>query len=290
MMANIPAISGAQPNQPVDDVMLMAYADNQLSPDQRSLVERQLAVDPSLQSALDAFKQTSAQVRAHWSDPAPDVPPALQNAVQAMIAKAQSSQTLEAIKPASLPFAKPTASDLQQRPAANSSWYAMVATVACVAVGTLAYFAGAQQFGSGQQLATNHSAAIVLTADTSQLMQWQQHLSNSPSGVLLPLTSKSATQQLKILATLKDAQGRLCREFSLSDTTRNTQGVACHKPGAQQNWQLQFAAHMPLEANGYTPASSTAVLDAFVTSLGAGVALSVDEERKALAALANQSQ
>jgi hypothetical protein len=290
MMTNTPEISGAQPNQPVDDVMLMAYADHQLSPDQRSIVERQLAIDPSLQPALDAFKQTSAQVRAHWSHPAPDVPPALQNAVQAMIAKAQSSQTLEAIKPASLPFAKPAASDLQQRPAANSSWYAMVATVACVAVGTLAYFAGAQQFGSGQQVATNHSAAIVLTADASQLMQWQQHLSNSPSGMLLPLTSESATQQLKILATVKDAQGRLCREFSLSDPARNTQGVACHKPGAQQNWQLQFAAHMPLEANGYTPASSTAVLDAFVTSLGAGAALSVEEERKALTALANQSQ
>ncbi len=280
----------ADNTQPLDDALLMAYADGQLDAPERARIDSQLSSNPSLQAKIDAFRRSAELAQQHWSEPAPAVPLALQNAVQEMIAKAQASQAPEAIKPAALPLATPAPSDLRQRPAANSSWYAMVATVACVAVGTLAYFAGAQQLGSGQQLATNNGAAIVLTADASQLTQWQKHMSNAPSGVLLPLTSDSPSQQLKILATVKDAQGRLCREFSLSDAARNTQGVACHKPGSQQNWQLQFAALMPIEANGYTPASSAAVLDAFVNSLGAGASLNAEEERKALDAVANKSQ
>jgi hypothetical protein len=292
MMANTPAISNIAANQSVDDVMLMAYADDQLTADQRALVERQLVADPSLQIALDAFKQSSSQARAHWRNPAPAVPEALQSKIEAMVAKAQANQASAAQVRPSLPQAEPAPTQLQQRPAANSSWYAMVATVSCMAVGTLAYLAGAQQAGSSQQTSQQGGgAALVLTADARQLNQWQQHMSGSPSGVLLPLAggAQAAPAQLKILATVRDAQGRLCREFSLGNNERNTLGVACHQPDSPQSWQLQFAAHMPLQANGYTPASSTQVMDAFITSIGAGAALGADEETKALASLGTKS-
>lgn len=276
----------SQTSESSTETLLMAYADGQLDVAEQARVKRMLAANPSLQTKVDDYHLSAALAQQHWSESEPAIPYALRNTVQDMIAKANTSQPSEWLKPSVLPNALPAPNHWQQRPAANNSWYAMVATVACVAVGTLAYLAGAQQIGSGQQLNIHNNAAIALTVDASQSSQWQQHLSQSPSGVALALTGALSNQQLKILATVKDAQGRLCREFSLADSVGNTQGVACHRPSAQPHWQLQFAAHLPLEANGFTPASSAAVLDTFVTSIGAGAALSAAEERKALESLA----
>ncbi|MBS7806505.1 hypothetical protein [Variovorax sp. PCZ-1] len=277
------------PTHAPDDALLMAYADDKLAPEERARVERLLETQPELRALVAAFKESATQARTHWPTPAPAVPAALQANVLAMIAKAQANEAAaasqsEAPRPA-LPLATPAPESLQLQPAANNSWYAMVATVAFAAVGTLSYFAGAHQAG-GSAISSAPSSALVLTADASQTSQWQEHLNRSPSGVLLPLTSsdKNVSKQMKILATVRDAQGNLCREFSIDQTKGSTLGVACHQAD-QKTWQVQFAAHMPEQANGYTPASSAQVMDAFISSIGAGAALAADEEKKALAGL-----
>jgi anti-sigma factor RsiW len=280
----------------LSDENLMAFADGQLNDHDSQVVEQLLADNEQAAQKVQALMSGAAWARRSFGQAAP-VPPALQAAVQEMVAKAQKA---EVSRPAPVQPAPAQATPAQgpspavgqvgqvgrASPAANTPWYALAATVACVAVGVLSYMAGVQQSG-GAQVASVPAAAMVLTADAAQAQAWQRALSEQPSGQLRELAG-SAPAQLKVLATLRDGQGRLCREFNLANTERQVAGVACHGGPAAQPWQLQFAAVTPTEASGYTPASSAQVLDAYVTSIGAGEIMSAQEEQQALAAIAQK--
>lgn len=84
----------------------------------------------------------------------------------------------------------------------------------------------------------------------------------------------SEAESLHMIASFRDAEGHLCREYERKAADAVTTAVACHGPAG---WQTRFALTNPV-AEGYVPASTTDTLDAFLSGIGAGAPLSPQEE------------
>ena len=76
----------------------------------------------------------------------------------------------------------------------------------------------------------------------------------------------SDAESLHMIASFRDAEGHLCREYERKAADAVTTAVACHGPAG---WQTRFALTNPV-AEGYVPASTTDTLDAFLSGIGAG--------------------
>jgi hypothetical protein len=91
------------------------------------------------------------------------------------------------------------------------------------------------------------------------------------------------------VASFRVAAGGICREFETTAQTAVQQaafGIACNDGGG---WQIVMAARMAgqgeTRAEGYIPASGAAIDAALpvLDALGAGAAMTADEERQAMA-------
>ncbi len=291
----------------IDDAVLMAYADGQLPAHERQHVETQIAGDPRLQAKIHAFSQSPALARAAFAPLLTPVPDALSQSVAQAIARAEKAAAMaqaaqakvtqvqqvaalesareSAPTPASAPVLEPVRQLAVSRQAANQPWYVMVATVACVAVGVMGYLVGERSAQTAQAAAPN--PLLALTMEREQHVQWQRAMSQPSDGSAQTLTAPtSPAAHLAITATVRDAQGRLCREFQWASAERALQGVACHDKLPASVWQVQMLASVPSESS-YSPASAQTVLDAYLKSLGASAILSPEQEAKALASLIN---
>jgi hypothetical protein len=90
----------------------------------------------------------------------------------------------------------------------------------------------------------------------------------------------AAGGRFRAIATFRDDNGDLCREFELDSADRSTVvSVACNTAG---EWRVSFAVTAPGDAGGYAPASSTEALDAYLRAIEAGEPLTSEEEAEAL--------
>jgi hypothetical protein len=262
----------------LSDELLMAYADGQLDAqgDAASIaaVESAILADAGIAAKVEAFMMSAALLQPAQTNNKLDSHN--NTAADASFTRPQLSPVSESVTAAQ-----------QHRPAANQSWFAMVATVTCMAVGVVAYFVGQSQGGAGEPAVMASSGLTLGTGSQDQAL-WQRALSNQPSGTQASL---SGSRTVQLLASVRDGQGRLCREFSIQAGAAEAglAGIACAgtpsgQPSANQQWQLQFAAATPSNS-GYTPASSTQLLDAYAAAIGAGKPLAAQEEAQALATL-----
>lgn len=287
------------------DVTLMAFADGQLDAETAAAVQAVAQADKAIARRIALFKDTAQLARQAHTQASPAVPDALMASVLESIAKSKSQALSEAVTAATTTATVPTPAMpgdratseqpivtvvLGKAAVANQGYWALVASVTSVAVGVLAFLAGRSSMPA-PQLALTAPAGIVLTTDAAQLQQWQNALTQLPSGQTRELAQASGAARMGMLASFRDSSGALCREFSWNVSQLPAiAGVACQDSAtvtasSTKGWRLVYAAAALHSDTGYAPASASAALDAYVVSVGGGPVLSEEQEREALKAL-----
>ena len=245
----------------ISDEMLMAFADGELAPAEQSEIEAALAEDEALAERLAVFMDTRHQLSATMKllidEP---VPAALKASLAAAIATGRQTQgakpqTTETVVPLR-PRASSTSAARSTGSVITSPWgIALAASFVGVVVGLGGFLLG-------------QSTAV---APDGANLALNEALENLPSGGDRAL---SDAESLHMIASFRDAEGHLCREYERKAADAVTTAVACHGPAG---WQTRFALTNPV-AEGYVPASTTDTLDAFLSGIGAGAPLSPQEE------------
>ncbi len=240
------------------DETLMAYADGELDARTAQAVETAAREDPAIAQRIAMFARTREVLgdaaRARPSDP---LPPEL-------------GARLEEILRAARPAPSETVVPFRRRWTEAPSFRPMAAAAAlALAVGVAGGFLVSQAIGAresgGFGLASFEAPGISDALDTL------------PSGERLAI----AGGEVAAIASFRDADGQLCREFEVDRTGGDTVvSVACRTPAG---WEPRLAIVAPgAEDGGYAPASSLETLDAYLGAIGAGPPLSPEDEASAL--------
>lgn len=254
-----------------DDETLMAYADGELDDDTSDAIEKAIQSDPQLAQRLDAFAQTRLLAREAFqpvlNEPVPDD---LLGNVQAMLKEADSAQKDEtATDRDSVVAFKPRRKERTYN--TQPQWLMpLAASVAIVAAGITGFAIGTStqtpQTGSPQIAEFNQPG--LLDALTTVVSGEEQAL-------------QETGDRFRAIASFRDADNEFCREFEVDETDQSTfVSVACLRDG---QWKLRFTVAASSQSNdGYAPASSLEALDAYLTAVGAGDPMSVQDEAEAL--------
>jgi hypothetical protein len=238
-----------------DDETLMAFADGELDEATSVRLETALAADEALAERLAVFLESRLLV-ASALKPLIDepLPEALLASVRRMAEEAQGRQSEAS-----------NVVDLRPRPQvkrwAEHRWVMpLAAGIVLVITGVVGFTVGLNLYPSTM----NSSAQVAAVLD------------REASGRDIALGSG---EMLHIIATFRDKNGSLCREYELKQPSSSTLSIACRQ---DQAWVTQLAL-TSARTEGYVPASSQETIDAYLSSIQAGTPLSAEEERAALA-------
>jgi hypothetical protein len=248
----------------IDDEILMAYADGALSAEEAARVEAAMAEDEGLAERVALFADSRTAMKRAFGA-APPVPEALAAKVRDLVAADAARRAAPA--PSNVPS---NVVDLASRRRSVPFWQVPLAASVALAVGLFGGWLGQPGPGgdSGLALAGLDDPALVGA------------LESLPSGERVTLDSGA---EFAAVATFRDGTGQLCREFEHGIADASTVVVACR---GDQDWSVQVAvAAGAAEDEGYAPASSLEVLDAWMSASEAGAPLSAGDEAAALSAL-----
>lgn len=236
-----------------DDETLMAYTDGELPPAAAERVRRAVAADPALAARAAVFSRTRRVVAEDAAaQAAPPVPDAVRDRIRALAGGSAGAQP-------------PRASVRSGR---RQPWLLPVAASVALAAGAVAgLLAGSWQASSpGLQIAGVEDTELGAVLDAL------------PSGQSQALPGVG---DIALIASFAGADGTLCREFEFAGETASGVSVACR---GEAGWDVRFAVATGSSGeDGYAPASALETLDAYLTSIGAGAPMTLDEERAALA-------
>jgi len=287
---------------PIDDLMLMAYADGELDPADRQRVEAALARDSALRERLALFAGTSALLSPLDETLSEPLPPAIERGHEALAAallQRARAEDPQQLRDTGRPAVRDEAASARRergsgRLRALRDWlfgspYGFAAAAASFVIGGLLGLLAPAIWQSG---APTRGSATVASAGGDELLA--RALATVPAGTALTQTGDSGRRSLTPLLSIRTADGRYCREFvdvqtgAGSPTTRSARGLACRDD--RGNWQLrvlvaQDEAGGPAGANddAYQPASGgLAEFDALVEQLAPGDPLTDAEEAEAI--------
>ena len=264
----------------VSDEMLMAYADDELDPQERERIEQLLANDPEARERLAVFSETSRIARQSFdpilTEPVPDrLLRQIRGETDRSAAARQSLTLAERLREMMSSFLQPS--------------YAFAA-VAVLAVGTVLGLTVAPSLVS-------RDSQGPLLADDSRDPELHLALESASSGELVQLADAEVGGERQIipLVTFRDRAGRFCREFEevaqLDGQTTATFGVACR--GADGTWSNEILltnnlanpdSDVAASNEAYEMASGEADLsiEAIVDALRDGPPLTPDQEAAAI--------
>lgn len=131
-------------------------------------------------------------------------------------------------------------------------------------------------FGAGGLLQRPQGPAIAVLGDAVRDGALHAALESLPSGDM-------SAEGVQPMLTFRDGSGRPCREFEVTGELPEMLefGIACRSPAG--SWQVEIIVAAPVTQpgpDGYAPASGPGsdALDAMLDALGAGPAISPDEE------------
>ncbi|HEV7338201.1 MAG TPA: hypothetical protein VGO06_19675 [Bosea sp. (in: a-proteobacteria)] len=236
----------------VSDEMLIALADGELSAGEAERLHALVTADPELAERFAILAETRFLLEAEGEPKLEPVPERLLAAIAAADARpapVQPQLTVIAGGAADKPAAVPRAS------VRRAGWrLPLVASFLLVAGGVAGYLAGRGGQGEpGIAVAGLDRAALSAALDTVA----------SGGAVALPAGN------LRIIASHKLADGRLCREYTVTGTGEGAPGLNGIDCRDGQGWHTEFVAATPPETAGYKPASGGALAEAFLLDRGA---------------------
>lgn len=231
--------------QNLTDDVLCAYLDDELSPQARAQLERQLPGEPGARVRLDRFRESDERLRKAFALPADAASDPL---LRLLIAERPSAEVV------------PLRTRLRRYAAPIG--LALAATVAGLAIGL------GWRGGVGAPDDAVPGAAPRLSAAL------QGALDRNASGEL--------RRGVMVLFTFRRNDGTPCRQFEIADAGRVTEGVACR--GASEGWQLVAWEETAREDGGYrTAGAGESAVDDAVEQIDASGALSSAEEAELIA-------
>jgi anti-sigma factor RsiW len=267
-------------DETLTDEALCAYLDDELPPERRRHVERALVADPSLRARLDALREVTVQARAAFDDRlVRPVPEALEAAVRRRVAQTRAERPLEqrSGKGSAAAWASEWMTGALEL---RSRWaFASLAGLAIVAAGVGGGYTGYRlaSVDVGTEAVDVQVAAQIRQPDLLRALD--QLASGQVDSV--------GHARVEMVASFVVPDGNLCREFRVERYDRlSVLAVACRGPGAGA-WVVthaaSYAASAPAAETFSLAASVAAATDAYLTAIGAGPALSPEQERAALA-------
>ena len=253
------------------DETLMAYADGELDDATAAELDQALARDPELLRRLALFTGTrDVLAEAAAARPLDPVPDALMARVRATLeAGAAAPETVPETVPGQAPEEKVV--PFRRRDTFAPRWQPMaLAASLALAVGLGA------GFGAARLAAPDAGAPLGFAALSAPGVT--EALSSLPSGEGRALDQG----EIAVLASFRDAQDRLCREFEVEGSLGSVVSVACFEAGG---WRTTLALAAAPEEGGYAPASSMETLESYLSAVGAGPVLTPEEEAQALQSL-----
>lgn len=236
----------------VSDEMLIALADGELAAGEADRLHALVTADPELAERFAVLAETRFLLEAEGEAKQEAVPERLLAAIAAADARPAPVQPQLTVIAGGAPEKQPAA----PRPAVpRAAWrLPLAASFLLMAGGVAGYLAG-----RGGQGAPGIAVAGLARAGLSAALDTVA----SGGTVALP------AGKLRIIASHKLADGRLCREYTVSGAGEGApgwNGIDCRDG---QGWRTEFVAATPPETAGYKPASGGALAEAFLLDRGA---------------------
>lgn len=260
---------------PSDDV-LVAYADGTLDADAAAAVAKHLENDAKARAFVRAL-QDSADLARHAFDEALDAP-----------ASAKLVDTIINGTAAHTVARPPVTNVVPLRRQQGFAQPQAMALAACLAllIGGLGGF----QLGQRTGIVTTgeDEVAVGLVKNGTTLRQALERVaSNEPVSLS---TSGDAKAEMIIVATFRDATGRICRELEVTEGRAAAGGitaaVACRQPDG--NWLVEGAVRMAASPSApdhdFTPAKGdkSSAIEGVLSAIGAKRALAPADEQQLL--------
>lgn len=235
----------------VSDEMLIALADGELAAGEADRLHALVTADPELAERFAILAETRFLLEAEGEAKQEAVP-------ERLLAAIAAADTPPAPVQPRLTVIAGGAADKPATPRASvrrAGWrLPLAASFLLVAGGVAGYLAGRGGQGTpGIAVAGLDRAALSVALDTVA----------SGGAVALPAGN------LRIIASHKLADGRLCREYTVTGTGQGApgwNGIDCRDG---QGWHTELVAATPPETTGYKPASGGALAEAFLLDRGA---------------------
>jgi anti-sigma factor RsiW len=254
----------------LSDETLMAYADGELDADTARAVAAAAHEDESLAARIALFEATRTRAKTALAPLLDEPVPADLHARIAAMVESEASDDAPAAGTV-LPFRR-RSSVTAAAGARTGGWVtALAASVALFVGGVIGFYVASTAGDDGPP------ALRVANLDQPGLLE---AIRSVPSGEERRLDGGG---RFRAIATYRDADGTLCREFEVDGRdTATVVAVACHGGGA---WDVPFTVAAGQADGGYAPASSLEALDAYLAAVGAGPPLEPAAEREALSAV-----
>ncbi|MCR9212313.1 MAG: anti-sigma factor [Proteobacteria bacterium] len=248
------------------DETLMAFADGELDPETTEAVEQAIETDETIAQRVAEFMESRDMAKDAFAPLLEEpVPESLTSSVEEMIHEqtpdtTASDETVVAFTP--------MAPKQHKKPA--YSWQIPLAASITLIIG----------LGAGYTLNTAQEAAETSELGLASLSQPQivEALVAIPSGMESQLGGEG--DRFRAIATYRNADGTLCREFEVDQSDKSTVVAVACRP--EQRWNVRFAVVAGPADSGYAPASSLESLDAYLDAVDAGEPLSLEDEKAAL--------
>ncbi|MEX1034260.1 MAG: hypothetical protein WDZ30_12925 [Cellvibrionaceae bacterium] len=241
----------------INDDVLSAFLDAELSDAEMKTVREKLAEDQTLSDRLAELSAVDDQVAARYAEI--DARP-LPESVSAMLA----SEEAHSAKVIAFPLWRRAQRGLQEQ----LQQHAGMAAALALAIG----LGAGQLFPSAGSGGNNEWSAVA------------QGLENTPSGVTAALDNGN---QLTPRLSFVNQQGLYCRQFQLRESSRASENIACRaaENGDSGSWQL--AASIQLAAiqrpGNYQTASGGSRLDSALDEMMDGEAFDANAEKALIA-------
>ena len=249
-----------------DIVLLSAYMDRQLSPEETAELEQRFEREPELSRYLDQLGATDAALRTAFdsinADPLP-----------AELEQLLTADTPAADKAVVMPFPATQRSrgdGAATAPASRWSWPVALAASVALAVGVFI----------GMDMPVSEFGNPMLSQALQPSDKLAQILSASPSGEVVQAGDR---QQLSVRPELSfiHNDGSFCRQYRLQDSQQAFVGIACAVDRQWQNVLLAPTAAGALDQPLYQTASGpeASILGQYLERHMQGIALGAAEEQ-----------
>ncbi len=250
----------------ITDEVLMALADGELAPEEAVAVRSRISTDPDLAMRFATFVET----RMLLQQPV--------DAAAAATTEATPKRLVDAVLVHDAQRGRHVSGPVGT--SANTRWRLPIAAAIVFTLGGLVgSFVSTRDAGRDLISATDiFSVPAVRSAVVGALDRIA-----SGNEVSWSDPSSGLSGRVLMVATQRLNDGTACREYEISYRGRSNGSVIAASCRHDDAWRTGIAVFRPDEDKDYRPASGAAVVEQYLTDLGSSGALSINDEKAAIA-------